>query len=109
MKCEKYDVFISHAGEDKHEVAGPLAEFVQRFGARVWYDEDALEIGDSLSESIDAGLVLSRFGVVVLRKSFFVKPWARRELRGLITKDVTAGQRNPTNLARSWRRRSARS
>ena len=68
MKLQQYDIFISHASEDKEVIAGPLAEFLLRFGVRVWYDEYTLEIGDSLSESIDMGLVSCRFGVVVLSK-----------------------------------------
>ena len=90
MKHQQNDIFISHASEDKEAIARPLAELLQRFGVRVWYDEYTLEIGDSLSESIDMGLVSSRFGVVVLSKSFFAKPWARRELAGLVAKEVAA-------------------
>ena len=88
MKRQQYDIFISHASEDKEAIAEPLAEFLLRFGVRVWYDEYTLEIGDSLSESIDLGLVSCRFGVVVLSESFFAKPWARRELAGLVAKEV---------------------
>lgn len=88
----QYDIFISHAGEDKEEIARPLAEFLRRFGVCVWYDEYTLEIGDSLSESIDGGLAESRFGVVILSKAFFAKPWARRELEGLVAKEVAVGK-----------------
>ena len=88
MKHQEYDVFISHASEDKEAIARPLAELLVLFGVRVWYDEDTLEIGDSLSESIDTGLASSRFGVVVLSRNFFSKPWARRELAGLVVKEV---------------------
>ena len=88
MKEKKYDVFISHASEDKEAIARPLAKFLQQFSIDVWYDEDVLEIGDSLSESIDTGLTSSRFGVVILSQSFFDKPWARRELRGLVAKET---------------------
>ena len=92
MKHQQNDIFISHASEDKKAIARPLAELLQRFGVRVWYDEYTLEIGDSLSESIDMGLVSSHFGVVVLSKSFFSKPWARRELAGLVAKEVADGK-----------------
>lgn len=62
----EYDVFISHATEDKTEVVRPLAEVLRRLGLRVWYDEYELKLGDSLRRKIDHGLVTSRFGVVVL-------------------------------------------
>ena len=38
-----YDVFISHASEDKEEVARPLAEVLRRNGLSVWYDEFELK------------------------------------------------------------------
>ncbi len=91
MNQEKYDVFISHASEDKEAIARPLAEFLQRFSLHVWYDEDTIRIGDSLSESIDRGLAGSRFGVVILSKRFFNKTWARHELKGLVTQDNAIG------------------
>ena len=92
MTHPENDVFISHASEDKEAIARPLAELLEGFGVRVWYDEYTLEIGDSLSESIDTGLASSRFGVVVLSRSFFSRPWARRELAGLVTKEVASGK-----------------
>ncbi len=58
-----YDVFISHASEDKDEVVRPLATALQRSGLKVWYDEFELRIGDSLRRKIDQGLAGSRFGL----------------------------------------------
>ena len=40
---KEYDVFISHASEDKEEVARPLAEVLRRNGLSVWYDEFELK------------------------------------------------------------------
>ena len=40
---KEYDVFISHAAEDKEEVARPLAEVLRRNGLSVWYDEFELK------------------------------------------------------------------
>jgi len=52
----EYDVFISHASEDKEAVARPLARHLQELGLRVWIDECELTLGDSLRRKIDAGL-----------------------------------------------------
>ena len=70
-----YDVFVSHATEDKEEVARPIANALTEAGLRVWYDEFELRIGDSLRRKIDHGLARSRFGIVVLSPSFFAKKW----------------------------------
>jgi len=65
------DVFVSHAWEDKEEIAGPLAETLRRKGLRVWYDEFTLTVGDSLCRSIDRGLAQSRYGIIILSPHFF--------------------------------------
>ena len=88
----EYDVFISHASEDKDKVVRPLAHALSDGGLKVWYDEFELRIGDSLRRKIDTGLSRSRFGVVVLSRSFFSKGWTNYELDGLVTRSVTGEQ-----------------
>jgi hypothetical protein len=83
MPDKRWDLFISHASEDKDSVARPLADLLRRGGARVWPDTHELTVGDSLIEKIDEGLSSSRFGAVVLSPAFFGKHWPRRELSGL--------------------------
>jgi hypothetical protein len=34
----EYDVFISHASEDKDQFVAPLAQLLSELGVRVWYD-----------------------------------------------------------------------
>jgi hypothetical protein len=85
------DVFISHAGEDKEEVARPLASALTRLGWQVWLDELELKLGDSLSRRIDAALARSRFGVVILSPAFFAKEWPQRELAGLAARELATG------------------
>lgn len=91
-KNETWDLFICHAGEDKEQVARPLAEKLTHKGFRVWFDDFTLTLGDSLSSSIDYGLANSRFGVVVLSPSFFNKKWPRRELDGLTAREISSGK-----------------
>ena len=71
-----YDAFISHASEDKAGFVRPLAKALGKMGFRVWYDEFELRVGDSLRQSIDKGLINSRFGIVVLSSAFFAKKLA---------------------------------
>ena len=87
-----FDVFISHASEDKEEVVRPLAQALRDSGLSVWYDEFELRIGDSLRRKIDRGLASSRFGIVVLSKAFFGKGWPEYELDGLVTRAITGDQ-----------------
>lgn len=86
------DVFIAHASEDKDSVARPLADALAAAGLSIWYDEGELKLGDSIRRSIDQGIALSRFGVVILSKSFFEKGWTQYELDGLVTRAVSDEQ-----------------
>lgn len=83
-----YDLFISHASEDKDEFVRPLADELTRIGVKVWYDEFTLKVGDSLRRSIDKGLSNARFGVVVLSSSFIQKNWTQYELDGLVAREM---------------------
>lgn len=91
-KQAAYDVFISHASEDKDDFVRPLAQELEKRGFRVWYDEFVLKIGDSLRTSIDKGLANSRYGVVVLSSSFFSKNWPQHELNGLVAKEMAGAK-----------------
>ncbi|MGV9264280.1 toll/interleukin-1 receptor domain-containing protein [Kitasatospora sp. NPDC003701] len=80
----KHDLFISHASEDKGDLVRPLYSALGRLGLRVWYDEQSLSIGDSLSGAIDSGLKAARYGAVILSPNFLKKAWPEYELRSLI-------------------------
>lgn len=85
----KYDVFLSHASEDKDDIARPLALALRQRGLRVWFDEFELRIGDKLIAKLNAGINASRFGILVLSKNFFGKDWTEYELNTLETMAVT--------------------
>lgn len=87
-----FDVFISHASEDKNDFVRPLASALQAEGLTVWYDEFTLRIGDSLRQKIDQGLARSRVGIVVLSESFFSKGWTNYELDGIVSRSLTGEQ-----------------
>lgn len=82
-----WDVFVSHASEDKETFAKPLAQALQDHGVKVWFDAFTLTVGDSLRRSIDRGLAQSRFGIVVLSEPFFQKHWPQLELDGLVARE----------------------
>jgi hypothetical protein len=87
-----FDVFISHASEDKDDLVRPLAGVLQQNRVEVWYDEFSLRAGDSLRRSIDIGLSKCRYGVVVLSKNFFRKNWPQWELDGLVQRQNSEGR-----------------
>jgi hypothetical protein len=100
----EYDVFISHATEDKEECVRPLADELKKQGRRVWYDELSLELGDNLKKNINDGLLKSRYGIIVISTNFLRKiaensseqkkddkektqKWIKDELKVLINKE----------------------
>lgn len=87
-----FDVFISHASEDKEDLVRPLAEALRDAGLEVWYDEFELKLGMSLRRSIDGGISQARFGLVVLSEAFFAKGWPQYELDGMVTAQVSGKQ-----------------
>jgi Tfp pilus assembly protein PilF len=86
------DFFICHASEDKAQFVRGLAHALEARGAKVWYDEFELNVGDSLFQAINEGLRTCRYGVVVLSQAFFAKGWAQWELEGLVQRQ-TGGER----------------
>ena len=90
---ERYDIFISHAFEDKDDFVRPLAEALKSAGLNVWYDEFSLGLGKGIRESIDRGLAASRYGAVVLSHKFFSKEWSNRELGAIFATMKTSERR----------------
>ena len=88
-----FDVFISYASEDKDFVE-PLAEGLQKAGLKVWYDAFEIKLGDDIAEKITQGLLRSRYGAVVLSKTFLEKKkWNAAELNALVNRQAMDGKK----------------
>lgn len=85
-------IFVSHASEDKTDIARPLADALRKDGFEVWFDEYSLTLGDSLEESIAHGITSCDFGVVVISPLFLQKPWTKSELDALFNKQIGSGK-----------------
>lgn len=88
----EYDVFISHAHEDKESFVNPFVDALKKRDVKVWYDNDEIKWGDSLRAKIDSGLKHSHFGIVVISRSFIKKGWTNHELDGLFNLEMTQGK-----------------
>lgn len=84
-ETREFDVFISHAWEDKGDFVNEFVEELDNLGIKVWYDDIETKWGSSLREEIDKGLKFSRYGVVVLSPNYIdeKKYWTKKELNGL--------------------------
>lgn len=90
----EYDVFVSHAWEDKEDFVDEFVEALTALGVRVWYDKNQIKWGDSMRERIDDGLKKSRFGVAVLSPNYIAenKYWTKAELDGLFQLESVNGK-----------------
>ena len=91
---EEYDVFVSHAWEDKEDFVDEFVSELRKQGLKVWYDTDKLKWGDSMREKIDKGLSKSRYGVVILSPNYIAeqKYWTKAELNGLFQVETINGK-----------------
>ena len=90
----KYDVFVSHAWEDKEDFVDEFVEELRAFGLKIWYDTSEIKWGDSMRKRIDEGLRRSRFGIAVLSPDYIKegKYWTKAELGGLFQLDSNGGK-----------------
>ena len=85
-------MFLSHASEDKDEIARPLKAALEALGLVVWFDEIKIKVGQSIRQEIEKGITHARFGVVILSPDFFSKQWTQAELDALFSKKMQTGE-----------------
>jgi hypothetical protein len=86
------DVFLSHASEDKEDIARPLRDALDARGVTVWFDELHVKVGQSIRREIESGIAGCRFGVVIVSPHFLAKQWTQAELDALFGKKMDQGQ-----------------
>jgi hypothetical protein len=103
----QWDVFISHASEDRSDIAAPLAHTLRAYGLKVWIDQ--LEIPYFADRSIPPDEVkrvlinnrhISQIIVVVLGESYLQKAWPLFELERTLT--LLADRRRVTRVIVIW-------
>jgi len=72
------DLFLSHSSQDK-AVVRALAERLRGDGLRVWFDEWAIQPGDSIPAKIEEGLEDSLVLVLCMSAAAFGSNWAQLE------------------------------
>lgn len=91
---ETYDVFISHAWEDKEGFVDEFVAELEKLGIKVWYDRQKIKWGDSMRARIDDGLKKSKFGIAVISPDYIAdgKYWTKTELDGLFQLESVNGK-----------------
>lgn len=94
-QAEKYpakrDIFLCHAWDDRAGAAKELHDALENLGVSVWFSEKDIELGTSLTRSIDKGLKSSRVGIILVTPSFYKRVdaagIAEQELSALLRSD----------------------
>lgn len=94
QNIEKYDVFVSHAWEDKESFVDEFVQCLRELDLKVWYDKSEISWGESMRKRIDEGLRKSTFGVAVLTPNYIAdeKYWTKAELDGLFQLESINGK-----------------
>ena len=91
---EEYDVFISHAWEDKEGFVNEFVEELKKLNIKVWYDQERISWGSSMRAKIDEGLKKSKFGIAIISHNYIAdeKYWTKAELDGLFQLESVNGK-----------------
>lgn len=79
-----WDVFISHASEQK-QIFQPLFKKLDS-NFFVWYDDDQILTGEKFETAIETGLKFSAFTIFIFSNEYFDKKWPQTELDHSINK-----------------------
>ncbi|ABW16118.1 Tetratricopeptide TPR_2 repeat protein [Parafrankia sp. EAN1pec] len=89
---DSFDVFVSYGHDDQVWVRA-LAENLERAGLHVFYDEWEILAGDVLAHRLDAGVLGSTSGILVVSPHALSRPWVREEYAAMLTRAVAGQQR----------------
>lgn len=89
----EYDVFISHANNDKEELIEELYSSLNRLGIKIFYDKESLIWGDEWKKQILNGVSKAEFAIIVISKNFFDREWTEKELAEFLNRQNRNGQK----------------
>ena len=88
-----YDVFISHANQDKTAYVDDLKKSLDKLNIQVFYDKDTLEWGDNWKNKILEGVKKAEFAIIVISDNFFGREWTEKELMDFLNRQNQKGQK----------------
>ncbi len=87
--ADDYEVFISHASEDKEQVARPVFEACRRAGIKAFLDEKHIGLGESFTSKINTALGASRTVLAVVSSNSATKDWPMEEINTALALEIT--------------------
>lgn len=100
-KMSSFDVFLSHASEDKIAVR-TFARRLQEAGASVWLDEEQVSPGEDPQEAVVRALSNSRHVVIWITEAWLKKDWTLWELKQFAEAEKSRERRVVPVLLTPW-------
>lgn len=95
--ADDYDVFLSHASEDKDEIARPIFEACTKLGLKVFLDEAHIGWGQSFTQKINTALGSARTVLAIISTTSVAKEWPIVEVNTALSLEVN-GQKKVVPL-----------
>jgi len=80
-------VFLSYSSKDSEFVDRLVADLYEN-DVKVWIDNDAIKVGDSIIEKINEGIGKNDFLGIVLSPNSMASGWVMKELNAALVKEV---------------------
>ncbi len=87
--ADDFDVFISHASEDKASIARPIYEACGRMGVKAFLDEEHIAWGQSFATKINSALGSARTVLAIVSPTSVGKEWPVAEVNTALSLEVS--------------------
>ena len=84
-----YDIFISHASEDREAVARPIHAACEALGLKAFLDEEHIGWGENFTKKINAALGAARTVLTIISPVSVTKEWPMAEVNTALTFEVS--------------------
>ncbi|MEO1282215.1 MAG: toll/interleukin-1 receptor domain-containing protein, partial [Pseudomonadota bacterium] len=91
--ADDYEVFISHASEDKADIARPIYEACERAGIKAFLDQEHIGWGQSFASRINIAMGAARTVLIVVSSHSVSKEWPLAEINTALTFEVNGDKR----------------
>jgi RNA-directed DNA polymerase len=91
--ADDFDIFLSHASEDKAEIAQPIFEACSRAGLKAFLDQAHIGWGDNFAKKINTALGSARTVLVIVSSNSVSKEWPLAEINTALAFEVEGTKR----------------
>ena len=95
--ADDYDIFISHASEDRAAIARPIFEACERLGMKAFLDEEHIAWGETFTRKINVALGAARTVLAIVSSTSVTKDWPLTEVNTALALEV-AGDKSVVPL-----------